>query len=215
MKATDMLNQVKEILGVSNSEKEEKVELQKEETKENSTETSKETKLETQETKLAQATLKNGTVIESDFEVGSEVFIVTEDEKVALPVGEYELEDGETLVVEEEGIIASIGAAEEAPEEEVEAKEDEIYATKEELKEVLSLVEEIKSMLESKELSKEENKEKVQQEKEEKQDLSVQEPVKKITHNPESKKQIDLGIKRKRLDNTLSRAMERIANINN
>ncbi len=204
MKATDMLNQVKEILGVSNSEKEEKVELQeqpKEETKENSTETSKETKLETQETKLAQATLKNGTVIESEnFEAGQEVFIVTEDEKVALPVGEYELEDGETLVVEEEGIIASIGAAEEAPEEEVE---------------VLSLVEEIKSMLESKELSKEENKEEVQQEKEEKQALSVQEPVKKITHNPESKKQIDLGIKRKRLDNTLSRAMERIANINN
>ena len=164
MKATDMLNQVKEILGVSN--KEEKVELQ-EETKENSTETSKETKLETQETKLAQATLKNGTVIESEnFEAGQEVFIVTEDEKVALPVGEYELEDGENLVVEEEGIIASIGAAEEAPEEEVEAKEGEIYATKEELKEVLSLVEEIKSMLESKELSKEENKEKVQQEKE-------------------------------------------------
>ena len=216
MKATDMLNQVKEILGVSNSEKEEKVELQKEETKENSTETSKETKLETQETKLAQATLKNGTVIESEnFEAGQEVFIVTEDEKVALPVGEYELEDGETLVVEEEGIIASIGAAEEAPEEEVEAKEDEIYATKEELKEVLSLVEEIKSMLESKELSKEENKEKVQQEKEEKQDLSVQEPVKKITHNPESKNQIDLNIKRKRTDSTLSRAMARIANINN
>ena len=219
MKATDMLNQVKEILGVSNSEKEEKVELQeqtKEETKENSTETSKETNLETQETKLAQATLKNGTVIESeDFSAGQEVFIVTEDEKVALPVGKYELEDGETLVVEEEGIIASIGAAEEAPKEEVEAKEDEIYATKEELKEVLSLVEEIKSMLESKELSKEENKEEVQQEKEEKQGLSVQEPVKKITHNPESKNQIDLNIKRKRTDSTLSRAMARIANINN
>ena len=218
MKATDMLNQVKEILGVSN--KKEKVELQEEtkkETKENSTETSKETKLETQETKLAQATLKNGTVIESeDFSAGQDVFIVTEDEKVALPVGEYELEDGETLVVEEEGIIASIGAAEEAPEEEVEAKEcDEIYATKEELKEVLSLVEEIKSMLESKELSKEENKEEVQQEKEEKQALSVQEPVKKITHNPESKNQIDLNIKRKRTDSTLSRAMARIANINN
>ena len=209
MKATDMLNQVKEILGVS--KKEEKVELQ-EETKENSTET----KLETQETKLAQATLKNGTVIESEnFEAGQEVFIVTEDEKVALPVGEYELEDGENLVVEEEGIIASIGAAEEAPEEEVEAKEDEIYATKEELKEVLSLVEEIKSMLESKELSKEENKEKVQQEKDEKQDLSVQEPVKKITHNPDSKNQIDLNVKRKRKDSTLSRAMARIANINN
>jgi hypothetical protein len=210
------LHQVTDILGASTSDIEDNVELRKAATNEHSTETSKETKLETQETKLAQATLKNGTVIESEnFEAGQEVFIVTEDEKVALPVGEYELEDGETLVVEEEGIIASIGAAEEAPEEEVEAKEGEIYATKEELKEVLSLVEEIKSMLESKELSKEENKEEVQQEKEEKQALSVQEPVKKITHNPESKNQIDLNIKRKRTDSTLSRAMARIANINN
>ena len=55
----------------------------------------------------------------------------------------------------------------------------------------------------------------VESEKEEKQALSVQEPVKKITHNPESKNQIDLNIKRKRTDSTLSRAMARIANINN
>ena len=170
------------------------------------------------EVKLAQMKLEDGvTVIEAEtFEAGQAVVIVTEDDqKIALPEGEYVLEDGMVLKVEEEGIIASIGAAEEAPEEEVEAKEGEIYATKEELKEVLSLVEEIKSMLESKELSKEENKEKVQQEKEEKQDLSVQEPVKKITHNPDSKNQIDLNVKRKRKDSTLSRAMARIANINN
>ena len=200
MKATDMLNQIKEILGVS--KKEEKVELQKENSTETSKKTSKKTKLETQEVKLAQATLKNGTVIESEsFEVGQEVFIITEDDKVALPVGEYELEDGETLVVEEEGIIASIAVAEEAPEEEVEAEGKEIYATKEELNEVLAVVEEIKSML--------------QQDKKGEQGLSVQEPVKKVTHSSESKKQIDLNIKRKGTGSTLERAMAKIANINN
>ena len=200
MKATDMLNQIKEILGVS--KKEEKVELQKENSTETSKKTSKKTKLETQEVKLAQATLKNGTVIESEsFEVGQEVFIITEDDKVALPVGEYELEDGETLVVEEEGIIASIAVAEEAPEEEVEAEGKEIYATKEELNEVLAVVEEIKSML--------------QQDKKGEQVLSVQEPVKKVTHSSESKKQIDLNIKRKGTGSTLERAMAKIANINN
>ena len=200
MKATDMLNQIKEILGVS--KKEEKVELQKENSTETSKKTSKKTKLETQEVKLAQATLKNGTVIESEsFEVGQEVFIITEDDKVALPVGEYELEDGETLVGEEEGIIASIAVAEEAPEEEVEAEGKEIYATKEELNEVLAVVEEIKSML--------------QQDKKGEQGLSVQEPVKKVTHSSESKKQIDLNIKRKSTGSTLERAMAKIANINN
>ena len=93
------------------------------------------------EVKLAQAELENGTIIESEFEIGSEVFIVTEDERVALPVGSYKLIDGETIIVESEGIIASVGAVEEAPaEEEVEAedkpKEEMGYATKEELQEV-------------------------------------------------------------------------------
>ena len=53
-----------------------------------------------EEVKLEQQALENGTVIEADsFEAGSEVFIVTEDEKVALPIGEYQLEDGRILVV--------------------------------------------------------------------------------------------------------------------
>jgi len=111
------------------------------------------------EVKLAQATLENGTVIEADeMAAGKEVFIITDDERVALPVGDYKLEDGQALIVEEEGIIASIGEAqeEEAPaEEEVEAAEEEKeemeYATKAELSEIREMVEEIKSMLEPKE----------------------------------------------------------------
>ena len=116
-----------------------------------------------EEVKLEQQALENGTVLEAEaFEAGNEVFIVTEDEKVAVPVGEYELEDGKILVVAEEGLIAEIkeAGAEETPEEEVEATEDVVleeekeemgYATKEELAEVKSMIEEIKAMLEPKE----------------------------------------------------------------
>jgi hypothetical protein len=61
------------------------------------------------------------TVLEAEmFEAGNEVFVVTEDEqKIALPIGEYELEDGRILVVVEEGIISEI-KEKEAEEEEVE-----------------------------------------------------------------------------------------------
>jgi hypothetical protein len=71
------------------------------------------------EVKLEQMMLADGvTILEADaFEAGMEVFIVTEDEqKIPLPVGEYEMENGFMLVVEEEGVIASYMEA--APEEE-------------------------------------------------------------------------------------------------
>ena len=64
--------------------------------------------------KFEEATLEDGTIISADqFEVGSEVFIVVEDERQAMPIGEYAFADGTLLVVEEEGIIAQIGAVEE------------------------------------------------------------------------------------------------------
>ena len=72
--------------------------------------------------KLEQMKLDNGTLIEAEvFEPNQEVFIVNEEERVALPIGEYILEDGRVLIVAEEGIIAEIKeqeAPEEAPEEE-------------------------------------------------------------------------------------------------
>ena len=61
------------------------------------------------EVSLEQRKLENGTVIEAEkFESEEQVFIVTEDEKVALPVGEYAMEDGMTLAVAEEGVISQI-----------------------------------------------------------------------------------------------------------
>jgi hypothetical protein len=204
MKATDMLNKVKEVLGVELNE-------------------------EAQEVKLAQATLENGTVIESeDFAAGSEVFIVTEDEKVALPVGEYSLEDGEMLKVEEEGIIASIGAAEEVEEaeasEEVEAAEEEEmgYATKQDLAEVKEMIEEIKQMIEPKEEmsseeveeTKEELSEEATEEVKEEVELSIEEPVAKVTHNPEKEEKVNLNLYgQKREMTTADRVLSKIANI--
>merc|ERR1711935_1003916 len=53
---------------------------------------------------------KNGTKLEADeFVKGNTVFIATEEEKVALPVGEYEMENGTFLSVVEEGVIDNIG----------------------------------------------------------------------------------------------------------
>ena len=61
------------------------------------------------EVKLEEMKLENGTIVSAEsFEKDKELFIVTDDEKVAMPVGEYILEDGRLLVVEEEGLIADV-----------------------------------------------------------------------------------------------------------
>jgi hypothetical protein len=80
--------------------------------------------------KLAQMKLMDGvTVIEAEtFEPEMAIFIVNEDERVPMPVGEYVLEDGNVLKVEVEGVIASI----EMPEEEAPEVEVEVETTKKE-----------------------------------------------------------------------------------
>jgi hypothetical protein len=80
------------------------------------------------EVKLEQMKLADGmTVLEADsFAPEMEVFVVTEDEqKIPVPVGEYEMEDGRILVVMTEGLIAEVKEMEaevEAPEAEVEVE---------------------------------------------------------------------------------------------
>ena len=81
------------------------------------------------EVALEQMKLMDGvTILEADaFEMDNEVFVVTEDEqKIPLPIGEYELENGMILVVAVEGIIAEVKEAvveeEVAPEAEVEVE---------------------------------------------------------------------------------------------
>jgi hypothetical protein len=90
------------------------------------------------EVKLETIKLIDGiTIFEADtFETDKEVFIVTEDEqKIPVPVGEYELEDGRILVVVEEGIISELKEKADEVEEEVieeEAKSEEGYKEDEE-----------------------------------------------------------------------------------
>ncbi len=188
-----------------------------------------------EEVKLEQAKLDNGTVIEADaFESGVEVFIVTEDEKVALPVGEYALEDGKILVVAEEGVISEIKDAETEEEveevEEVEAAEEEEkeslgYATKEELAEVKDMIEEIKAMLEPKEDLSEDLGNLLTEElaKHEKVELNevpeevqaeLNEPsAEPIVSNPEGNKAISkFSVSKNRKSTTIDRVMARLNN---
>lgn len=86
--------------------------------------TPQELKEATEQLKFEDAALEDGTIISADaFEVGQAVFVVVEDDKQPLPVGEYALADGSLLVVAEEGIIAEIKAADEVTEEVEEVEE--------------------------------------------------------------------------------------------
>jgi hypothetical protein len=201
MKATEMLNKIKTYLG------------------EEATDIVNDVEQSQEKVELATAKLDNGTVLEAEaFEAGKEIFIITEDDKVALPVGDYTMEDGKMLVVAEEGIIAEIKDLDEEAEEEVEAEEDKEemgYVTKEELAEAVS---EIKAMIED--MKKEEMSEEVEAEvelseelpKEVKEELS--EPAAEpIAHNPEQKNN-NIGVKfaQNRKQTTLDKVMSKINN---
>jgi len=216
MKATEMLKQVKDLLGMNAAEVEinlEEQDINLEETKEETTELATD---QVEETKVELATmqLENGTTVEAEaFEAGNEIFIVTEDEKVALPVGEYTLEDGLKLTIEQAGVIASMGEAEV---EEVEAAAD--YATKEELAEVRKAVEDIVTMIEELGYGKKDEEmasEDVKEELSEEPTKEILSEVEKVKHNPESEEKTQLNIpSNSRPMNTLDRVMQTISNFN-
>lgn len=92
---------------------------------------------------LAQIKTEDGTAIfEADaFEVGQAVFIVTEDGKIAAPAGEFVLEDGNQIEVDENGTIIEIAKKEEEKPE-AEIVEEEVVAEdvpmKDEIKEEMA-----------------------------------------------------------------------------
>jgi len=150
------------------------------------------------EVKLAQMILKDGvTIIEAEaFEMENPVFIVNGEERIPMPVGEYELEGGMILVVAVEGIIAEIKEpaveVEEAPEAEVEVEVEaqaETVATPKRIVESVSkemffaeiekLRTEIAELKSVKEVVKEE--------------LSSDVVVEPLTHSPESKNEVKLN----------------------
>ena len=165
MKASEIVESIKEVLGMELAEI--KVELEERE-------------------------LQNGTKITAEkFEEGASVFILTESgdekEKIALPVGNYEMNDGTVLVVSEEGKIGEIREA-----------SDEVPATEEDLEEDLAVVEDWEGMekriqnledaVASLKADKEEMKEVVVEEKVEASKVelnSIEVAADPISHNPE------------------------------
>jgi hypothetical protein len=75
--------------------------------------------------KFETATLEDGTIVEWEGELkqGSELFVVNGEEKIPAPIGTHVTTDGTTVIVEEEGVVASVTVAEEMNEEEVTVEE--------------------------------------------------------------------------------------------
>ena len=167
------------------------------------------------EVKLEKMELVNGAVLEAEvFEIGAEVFVIADEERVAVPIGTYEMKDGMTMVVAEEGIIESITEGDVKEEEEAPVEAEKPVEEEEELStevatpkkivksiseemffsEINKLKEEIKGL----KLSKEEPKEVVEVE------LSAESEVEGISHNPEnSSEKKELHLYAQRAKNTI------------
>jgi len=195
MKANEILSKIKNIVGVELSE---------------------------EKTELAEMVLENGTILVAEsFEAGKSIFIKTEEEEIALPIGEYKLEDGKILIVSEEGLIDSIkeAAAEEAVEEELseetvseeletelEEEEEMKYVTKEEFSLAMN---ELKEMIEK--MGNKEEKEELSKVKQEVEEVELSaEPVK---HNPEKEdKKVNFKISANKVVTTKDRVYNKIFN---
>ena len=175
------------------------------------------------EVKLEEMKLDNGTVVEAEsFESGKEIFIVTDDDKVALPVGEYMLEDSRLLVVEEEGMIADLkDVSDEVPqEEETEDLEEEadVADWKGMESRIQNLEDAIADLKKDKvEASDDANTLKSRTVKEEfsAEELSSEPAAEAIKHNPEGEtlKEMKFVYSQNRTETTLDRILNKINNI--
>lgn len=194
MKAIDTITKIKTLLGMELSENK-----------------AAEVEVKAEEVVLATMNLENGTVLESEeFTKGNEVFIVTEDERVPVPIGEYQLEDGRMLVVTEEGIIDSLTEAnEEEAKEEEKTENEELgneYPTKEEFDALVKRIDELTlSLSESKTKHKEEVTELETQ-------LSELPAAKPIKHSPEAKaKKVEFQFSSSRAETSLDRIIKKLS----
>ena len=152
------------------------------------------------EVQLEERKLENGTRFEADsFEKGKEIFIVTdEDERIAVPQGEYLLDDGFMVIIEEDGIISEVKeSVEEEVEEVVEAPVvEEVEAAEEadvedwkgmeiRIKNLEDAIADLKSRLSEKDDYSSEETEV---------ELSTEEIAKPIKHNPESKGEVEMNL---------------------
>ena len=180
------------------------------------------------EVKLETMKLSDGvSMLEADaFEAGQPVFILTEDEqRIPVPVGEYELEDMRILVVIEEGVIAEIREAaqveeevvEEAPdvEEEVEAA-TETAAPKKTIESIVkeSFFSEIEALKKENEELKAKLSAQTPEVAEEVAPVELSEEPKPISFNPENSQATDVfKFAAKRNATTMDTVLSRISNI--
>lgn len=188
------------------------------------------------EVKLEVMKLTDGvSMLEAEsFEAGQPVFILTEDEqRIALPIGEYELEDGRVLVVIEEGMIAEIKEVKEeeempeAPAQEPAEVEEEVEASNE-APQAKKIVESIvkESFFSEMEALKKENEElkaqlsaqnnevAVEEKEEEVAPVELAEEPKPISFNPENTQANEVfKFASKRNASTMDSVLNRISNI--
>ena len=164
------------------------------------------------EIKLEQMKLENGTILEAEaFEAGAEIFIVNEEDRIAVPMGEYMLEDGKVLIIAEDGIIGEIKemedeatAEEAAPEAEVEVEAEAETSTPKKVVESItkemffSEIEKLRNEIAELKAAKVEVKEEVELSAEVKEEVAVElsaDEAQPLKHNPEGsveKKQTNL-----------------------
>ena len=181
-----------------------------------------------EEVKVEMATMKlaGGVVVEAEsFEAGENVFLLGEDdEKVAAPVGEHELEDGRILCIEEEGVIYEIKEAGETEEvveeeatEEVMEEQEMAYVSKEEFTAAIDEIKEmIAGMMPKEEQSADEVSEEVEMSTEEEVtevEMSADEApaAKKVAAAPVEKKPDMVKFSNKAGATTLSRVMSKLS----
>ena len=182
------------------------------------------------EVKLETMMLSDGvSMLEADvFEAGQPVFILTEDEqRIPVPVGEYELEDMRILVVIEEGVIAEVREAAEVEEEvvveEAPAVEEEVEAATETAPQAKKTIESIvkESFFSEIEALKKENEElkaqlsaQTPEVAEEVAPVELSEEPKPISFNPENTQATDVfKFAAKRNATTMDTVLSRISNI--
>jgi len=209
MKASEIVESIKQVLGMELAE----------------------VKVELEERKL-----ENGTRIEAEsFEKGKSVFILTDDEKVAMPVGEYLFEDGTLLVVEEEGVIADVREdvddevpqKEEAGDEKEEMKEEEEMDEEADVADWKGMEKRIKNLedaiadLKSDKQDRNSKEEEMYSEKKEEEKVEaakvelneVEVSAEPISHNPEKiEKKERVHLAKGRARSTMDRVLEKLSN---
>lgn len=159
---------------------------------------------------LASMALVDGTEVNAEvFEAGANVFLIGGDgEQIAAPVGEHKLDNGQVLVIEEEGIIKELKDAEASVEVEVEAAAEEEITMKEITEMIAALREEVEMMKQEMGEKQEMAKEVVEAPKEVDVTLAAQKPI--VAAPVEKKHELKFHIGAERVANTKDRVFNKL-----